>query len=912
MVYGPPTYEDWKKEQQSPGNIHGPVHKDDPDYEEYEQRYIQGGGSSGGGGGGQPQERPVQGPETYEEYMEHEAPGPRTEEGKYFTGVGNPFEPGVGKYYTQTAYEQFWRERYQKSTDFLRSIDDKGFYVYEGKEIYGHSLKQIIKKELVDPSYERMMDAKTIGDDVDIFRGRSGFEFREKEMDGSPSLSGFGSYVLHIGDYTWEGIKREPWKPGDPIESKGMKESRLLSHHRDIQAWRERDIGYFAAAISSNPYTIALGTQALGGVFGFLKGTTWGGKTVFQVGLFEKSIGSAPNWTYKYTFDVTRAGLLQSGIYAYPTYEAAKQVYKSPYESLKTMAVTLPISMYFYTRGYKWGYGLAQRRGGLVGLKGLDRTRQMGIYESTDAVYRSKLNYKDLAQQNYFDLSSVKHMYRDKLLDVGLHLKHSRFPTRLGGSVAAKIHMGSSFRTGDIPSSLSKWAWQRQISSGTIRPLIGQTGPVDIDLWLFSDLGRKGLMASGLPKVHVVDVPLGGYRPGRYYGYGWSELGSVKGKIVDPYLSNLKINVSDDIFNMGAWGMSSKGRIDVSSRLVVPGKQVGYPQFKHVSLGWMDKPSYLPSVSKIHLSGTKTVLHEFYHHKYPRVITKNMMLHELKVEALEVIGAKPYERTAILNWFKTGKWVYRQPITVKTPKLQELFMRKSVSILPSHSTYTAYRSYKDIPDWFEMGRFVYERTRDPKLYLGMAKVTNPELFTPPKVTFAERIVGRLGGPVKPTGVYDMGSSVYLRYPHGYGYPSGLLPSGYHYGKKTRYHRSQPLPVKYPIPSGPIPHRVQTIKESKPVIPADYTMGVPPIRKPVPTYKTPRKTVLPPPVVPSRPIGQSYKQKKISIIPPLSPPFYDGTPKRHRGRRPRFPMGLGYKFRLFESKKYEYKSPFKNI
>lgn len=617
-----------------------------------------------------------------------------------------------------------------------------------------------------------------------------------KKKDSSPlyspfSYSGVLSYIFMPWgeriEYTKQSLFGDPfgykpgtreiqWKWDSPFESKQMQTIRAGSEYQYTKAWERGDWGTIGLRGASSPFGTMAMMYGLGLGMGALKQTAFGTKAL----LVSKGVKA----TGEPLYTITPSKLIEGGIVGYGVFETGKSLQKDPVGTVTQLAVTLPFIFGAYRAGAYRGASYVQKTGALSKVKGLDRTRQVGLYETIDI--SSKLKQPRL-KTGAFDLTQIQRISPSSALRVSKYLRaeQSRWlfssKPRFGGSTSTQMQLGSYFRTDTLPGSLRSWAVQRQtFSSAGYRPLIGTKGAMDIDLLVYSRLG--GLKrASYLRQPHVIDVHT--YKIGEYYWGGKTQMPSTKGFIYDPFGKTMKVS------------------------LLSPSEQ---------------------------------------------------------------------------------------------------FLRKSVSILPSESMRTGYRTYKDVPDWFDIGDVMSFQKGGGKLRMAMDKVIHPEKYPVPKVSFGERLIGRLGvkpfTDITPTGevLYQYGSR--LKYPSyavpvaltGYvGYPESKyksLPGG---GYKAKDILKLKIPSYGGFPSikKTILHPVSSIKDFSPSYP----------RKIYKKYKT--SSVKP------------YTPQRFDVFPP-SPKKYLSPYKKRKKKRRRIPILDGgenwtklkgkrdlfdpkYKFRMFK-------------
>jgi len=214
---------------------------------------------------------------------------------------------------------------------------------------------------------------------------------------------------------------------------------------------------------------------------------------------------------------------------------------------------------------------------------------------------------------------------------------------------------------------------------------------------------------------------------------------------------------------------------------------------------------------------------------------------------------------------------------IKLLSVREQFLRKSISILPSEKKVTGYRSYKDIPDWYDLGDILSFQKGGIKLRGAMDKVIHPSRYPVPKPTFGEKIIGRLG--VKPFTEKAPTGDIYYNLPKYPSYPSygvGLLYGRYPSYKSpipSRGYKTQPYKPKI-TPVGPGPYKTPKTPPSIIPVPPKKTVKYktppsPPDKLP-PVYKPPYKPIPYPPSTPPPsppPSKTDYPKTSFRKIPP---------------------------------------------
>jgi len=618
----------------------------------------------------------------------------------------------------------------------------------------------------------------------------------------------------------------------------------------------------------------------LGAGMGAFKATTFGGKKLFQIGFIQKGpIGGAE---YYLTATITPAKILETTIFGYGGYKTIESGMKDFKGTIKNLAFTLPFMIGPYKWGYKAGYGYIQRKAALSKLTGLDRVRQQAIYDSWKAIDKMHEPY---LRKKLYDLTNIKKVSDEIAMDIGYYLtsEQKRWilggQPRLGGSGAMKIQMGKYFRTGDYPASLRTWAEARQYQAWLTgrqagsQPfkLVGPSPPVDVDFLALARLG--GLKRTGYLKQF--DVHVHPYKIGDYLWGGTSQLPSTKGYIVDPYYAGMTIDplsytTLKSFLGKQIWGMTYPG---------VPYTQL-HPAFLPKAMKFVPpkiwKKYYFPE-------GIKTLKHELIHQKYPS-------WSERTVEFGTQYGFQTLE-TAAKGWYKTGKIII--PKEIKLLGIREQHIRSGISILPSETPITGYRTYKDVGTWYDTGDVLRFQKFGTEFSVAMDKFIHPTKYPIPKVTFAEKFIGKIATgkffEKLPTGDFRYIMPTYPKYT-GYGlgfmygmygdfptikYEPSYVPS--ELKMSIPYYKPSPTITPYKLPPSVVPYKPPSVTPYKPPLPYKYkTPSVPSPYVPPPPY-TPPPT--PPPYTPPPP----YKTPPYVPPPPYTPP----PPKKTR-----IPMGEG--------------------
>jgi hypothetical protein len=314
--------------------------------------------------------------------------------------------------------------------------------------------------------------------------------------------------------------------------------------------WEEKDYGGMAIGVLSSPLGLIGASYGLGKGMGAFAATKVGQKPLFQVGFLEQKIGSAPEWTYKYTFTITPAKAAQIGVAGYFGYEGIKggkealEKGKLP-EYLATLAILMPLIYVPYKAGYYSGMGWVQRRAAMAKLTGTDRVQQQALYKGIDIVSRKQYIAEPRYDLPAYDLTRVQKVSPDTASILSQHLRSFRGryigKAAIGGSTAMDIQMPSgTFRAGGYPQRLIDIAAQRQLiafKSGlqtgvAPKPLKLYGKPVDVDILLRGFFAKE--TASSLSLLKSLDIHVHKSLVGRYYGFGAKTFPSTKALIYDP------------------------------------------------------------------------------------------------------------------------------------------------------------------------------------------------------------------------------------------------------------------------------------------------------------------------------------------------------------------------------------------
>lgn len=337
----------------------------------------------------------------------------------------------------------------------------------------------------------------------------------------------------------------EPVPGGNIFESPGMVKVRESNEQAYEYLRRKHDTAGLVVRGASSPLPTVAISYGFGAGMGALKATTWGSKSIAQIGLFEQQIGSFPAWTYKYTFDVTRAGLIEKGIGGYFGYETVRGGVEAQKQGdlnryIGTVALTLPFVVIPYEAGSRVGMGYVQRKGAMSKLESIDRTRQQALYDMLDI--NEKLRESYISQKGVYDLGRVETITKDQLSGIPDYLGSVRGSyidrAAIGGSTAMDIQLGEFFRGGGYPKRLLSIASERQMLSGSPgKPLRIGGGPIDVDVLLRGGLASES-RASSLGGFLDTHVHVG--RTGEYLGFG---VGAKKSTTSWIYKGELPISV---------------------------------------------------------------------------------------------------------------------------------------------------------------------------------------------------------------------------------------------------------------------------------------------------------------------------------------------------------------------------------
>lgn len=666
-------------------------------------------------------------------------------------------------------------------------------------------------------------------------------------------------------DYVSESLfGTEPYgKWPNPFESHKMEGIRTNIEYTYERAWSEQDWATTLGMVASSPFPMVLSTYALGAGFGILKTSDVGSKALLSYGQHNLTLG----------------GALESEIVAYSGIQTAESFYKNPAATFKSLLFSIPTVIPAYKYGYVSGASWLQRRAGISELVGYERIRQQGLYDVIDQIYKIR---EPTFKTTPFDIMQIQNLdtYSSRLLSEYITSPKAKYwhKTAIGGSTSTYMQLPEGyFRSGSMPHSLKEYAIKRQTLYGSNRELIGRTKPVDIDLLIrgrFANVKSLDYLRSS----HVIDIHKS--IANELLGFGGKAFKSNKGKMIfsENYLSDINISVSNLPKQYKSWGLANSltKEIYLSEDIVFPGYAIKWNTWgaksQTVYFGKLPGQPGIGLPIPKELSGPSVLLHEFRHIQYP-ALSRNRawsFLHEMKTELLEYPAfIKPNEFQAIKNWFETGEWNYSITANVKLMSLREQFMRKSISILPSESRITGYRSYKDIQDWSDLADVFRFTSGNKKLGTAIEMVVNPEMYKIPKIKFGERIANKLYTkgftfelPSGEIGYNIPTSDYYNLYSIG-----GGIPSYFNYlNKKSNYKPSvmiKPYNLKFPLVNPPSRNIKNYPIKPIPIPPSDYNKPIPPKYIP-PDYTPPLPPPYPPPPKYTTPVFTSSKIKSEYI------------------------------------------------
>ena len=676
-------------------------------------------------------------------------------------------------------------------------------------------------------------------------------------------------------------------------DRKRVRELKSGTHYMTEQNIKEGNIFGLGLQFLSSPIGIYTVSKGLGAGIGALKATSLGSKPLLvsqgSYSVTRTFLGKTITQAGAPLYTVTSAKLIEGGIASYAIFETGRSLKtsfnKAGLSGLKKSAlylgVSFPLAISGYRSGHHTGMGWVQRHSAMSQLSGVSRVRQQGLYESMDEVWkmrepRFKLGAYDIRNIQRIDSYTASKVWYYILSEKGKLFFSGR--PRFGGS--SSIHMQlpeGMFRTGNIPKNLRSWAITRQTySSAGYRPLIGKQPPGDIDLLV---LGRGMKTAAPLKIPHKIDVHM--YKPGEYYWGGYTQLRSTKTLIADPFYKGLKVYKHPELIT----------KADAVGMTWVDGPTEGIILLDSSILG---DPSFRTTVLK----------HEMVHQWGPKLPEKMVLTFEKK-------PFFPKLEKAASEYFKTGELIV--PKKVLTLSLKEQFLRKTESILPSSTARTGYRSYKDIPDWYDIAK-VFRSMGGKKLNVAIEKVVYPERFPVPKKTIGEYLLRdvKLIEP-KISAVY--GSEISYSYPSyattpGYYTSLSISNLGLGYTSKKYTNKFKTSPYKT-SPSKKfdtmIPTRLKFKKQKQP----QYQYK--PTKQQVPsianvTYK-PTKTKTPPYIpLPTEKVFKTSENKDKRRRKLKSDERDKTILKSLKFFKTIEPK---YRFRMFKSSKVKYVSPFKN-
>ena len=241
----------------------------------------------------------------------------------------------------------------------------------------------------------------------------------------------------------------------------------------------------------------------------------------------------------------------------------------------------------------------------------------------------------------------------------------------------------------------------------------------------------------------------------------------------------------------------------------------------------------------------------------------------------------------------------KTPLTTKFMPVKEQFFRKGISILKPD---TAYRTYKDLPDFWDIGTYFKTTTKNPKLTKSMHMITHPHQYTTPKYRIAPKIFKKL--PPPPKTPYTPKTRMYSYYPTS-------TQTAYPLPFTTRYtpsYKTYTPPTKtYVYP--------QTRGYKNPYTSPKFPSYSPPKTSPkTPIYSSPKSSSYTPPYTSPKtpsytpPKSIPYTSPKTPLYTPPKPPIPPSTPLRMKifsQSKPRKLLvdkqnyGRRYKFREFK-------------
>jgi hypothetical protein len=228
-------------------------------------------------------------------------------------------------------------------------------------------------------------------------------------------------------------------------------------------------------------------------------------------------------------------------------------------------------------------------------------------------------------------------------------------------------------------------------------------------------------------------------------------------------------------------------------------------------------------------------------------------------------SSKPFTRSIVQFPNKT--------LELKTLGIREQLLRYAVSVLPSETKQTGYRSFKDIPGIFDVVKVLQFQKGGLELSNAMDRYLNYERYQPPKITFGERILGKMGGVVQPEYIETYGGKyiepfypreVYMKLYTPFSMVGGYVSPGYRQ-KISNYNLKQLYKPILNLPSIVSPGYKPSYKPVKPsmMIPSIY----PQYR--TPTYESPsyKPSIITPRYTP--PYEPRYVPE-VNITPQRSP------------------------------------------
>lgn len=342
--------------------------------------------------------------------------GPLTKEGLYYskpketiqkeitqTKVETLQQHVLGKYYTVTAYKQYTQRELTKSIELRQSIDPTKSYIVNGETVQGDILRSQITTEIINPLQLQLKEAERLGPEDEIIRTATGFKIYDYEKTPQgPSLQGFSSFLLHIGDYAKTQMTGETWKPGQPLVNTKTLATIQNNLTSDIKAWETGDIKHYAGSIISNPYVLGATSMGLGYVNTGLASSTWGSRAFIGSNLVTRSqaintwVGAAG---LSYTAGSVTKTWREHGI------QAAR-------EQVGSLVYMTPVAIAGYQVGQYYGYNLPNKIGVLKNTfsKAYSQYMPQRIQSTFNQARYNVLNAKPLTK-NLFNPLSPKNIW---------------------------------------------------------------------------------------------------------------------------------------------------------------------------------------------------------------------------------------------------------------------------------------------------------------------------------------------------------------------------------------------------------------------------------------------------------------------------------------------------------------------